>query len=88
MVTIEAAPDATEIDLNNVVDELKGIRYIGKATRCFGGQWRCMAAVGNALCLVEVTVRPTVHVGADPGDEDDRGPRDARLERDLALPWR
>jgi hypothetical protein len=83
MLTIEAAPDATEIDLDGRVDASTGIRYIGKATRVFGGQWRCLAAVGNALCLVEVTVRPAVHVGADPGDEDDRGPRDARLERDL-----
>ena len=88
MVTIEAAQDTTEIDLNNVVDESKGIRYIGKATRFFGGQWRCLAAVGNALCLVEVTVRPAVRIDADPGDEDDRGPRAAQLERDLGLPWR
>jgi hypothetical protein len=75
-VTIDAAPDATEIDLDGIVDETKGIRYFGKARRVFGGQWRCLAAVGGALCIVEVSVRPTVHVGGDPGDES--------LERDLA----
>jgi hypothetical protein len=88
MVTIEAAQDATEIDLDGVVDETRGIRYVGRAKRFFGGQWRCLADVGGALCLVEVTVRPTVHVGGDPGDEDDRGPRDAQLDRDLQASWR
>lgn len=68
---IEAAPDATEIDLNGMTDEATGIRYLGKATRVFGGQWRCLAVVGGAaLCIVELSVRPTVHVGGDPGDED------------------
>jgi hypothetical protein len=75
MVTVEATPNTTEIDLHNVVDEKTGIRYIGKARREFGGQWRCLADVGGALCLVEVSFRPTVHAGGDPGDEDDRGPR-------------
>jgi hypothetical protein len=88
MLAIEAAQDATEIDLDGRVDESRGIRYFGKATRCFGGQWRCLAAVGGALCLVEVTVRPAVHINVDPGDEDDRGSRDQQLDRDLARPWR
>lgn len=32
------------------------IRYIGRATRQRDGTWTCLAAVGLALCLVEVTV--------------------------------
>jgi hypothetical protein len=88
MVTVEAAQDATEIDLDGIVDETTGIHYVGKALRVFGGQWRCLANVGGALCLVEVCIRPTVHVGDDPGDEDDRGERLARLDRDLARPRR
>jgi hypothetical protein len=71
MVTVEAAQNVTEIDLDNVVDQTTGVRYIGNARRTFDGQWRCLAAIGNALCLVEVSLRPTVHVGGDPGDEDD-----------------
>ena len=79
MVTITAEQDAAEIDLNNVVDEKTNLRYIGKANRGFDGRWRCLADVGGALCLVAVTVRPTVHVGNDPGDEneDDHPERDA-----------
>ena len=41
----------------------------------FGDRWRCLANVGGTLCLVELTVRPTVHVDGDPGDEDDRAAR-------------
>lgn len=68
---IEAAADATAIDLDGMIDEAQGIRYIGKATRVFGGQWICLAVLGGSiLCRVEVRVRPTVHVGEDPGDED------------------
>jgi hypothetical protein len=84
MITVEAAPNATEIDVDGLVDEANGIRYLGKATRGFDGRWTCLAQVGNALCTVEVSVRPTVHVEVDPGDEDDRADRDARLDRDLA----
>lgn len=70
-VTAEAVVDAAEIDLDGIVDTSTGIRYVGKAQRAFNGQWRCLANVGGALCLVEVRVRPSVHVGTDPGDEDD-----------------
>ena len=83
MVNVTANADATEIDVDGVVDETTGIRYIGKATKTFGGRWRCLANVGGALCLVELTVRPAVHVDGDPGDEDDRFARKLRLERDL-----
>ena len=71
MVTLTAEQDAVELDVDGVVDETANIRYIGKALRLFDGRWRCLADVGGALCIVEVTVRPTVHVGNDPGDEDD-----------------
>ena len=86
MVEVTANADATEIDVDGVVDETTGIQYIGKATKTFGGRWRCLANVGGALCLVELTVKPTVHVDRDPGDEDDRAPRDVRRDRDLERP--
>ena len=86
MVTIEAASTATEIDLNGIVDESTGVRYLGKARRGFDGRWTCLADVCRALCIVEVSIRPTICVDADPGDEDDRGARDARRDRDLVLP--
>ena len=86
MVTATADADATEIDVDGLFDESTGIQYIGKATKIFGGRWRCLANVGGALCLVELSVRPTVHVDGDPGDEDDRPPRDVRRDRDLERP--
>lgn len=84
MIELVAPADADEIDLDGVVDEKIGVRYLGKARRVFGGQWRCLADVGGALCVVEVTVRPTVHVGRDSGDEDDAGDKRAALDHDLA----
>ena len=86
MVTATAAADATEIDVNDLVNASTGSRYIGKATKTFGGRWRCLASVGGALCIVALTVRPTVHVDSDPGDEDDRAARDVRRDRDLKRP--
>lgn len=71
MIELVAPADAGEIDLHDRVDEAKGIRYIGKARRVFGDRWRCLAAVGEALCLVEITARPTVVIDQDRGDEDD-----------------
>lgn len=82
MVEVTAPADATEINLDGVVDETTGVRYLGKATRDFDGYWLCLADVGGSLCVVEVTVRPTVHAERDPGDEDDRGDRDRQLDRD------
>ena len=83
MVEVTANADATEIDVHGLVDESNGIRYIGKATKTFDGSWVCLANVGGALCRVEVSVRPTVHVDGEPGDEDDRGSRDRRRNRNL-----
>ena len=82
MVTATAQADATEIDVDGLVDTSTGIRYIGKAMKDFDGCWVCLADVGGALCRVEVSVRPTVRVDGDPGDEDDRGLRDR--QQDLA----
>ena len=86
MVIVTANADATEIDVDGVFDESTGIRYIGKAMKDFDGRWLCLADVGGALCRVEVSVRPTIHVNGDPGDEDDRGPRDMKRDRDLGRP--
>lgn len=83
MMTIEAAPDATEIDVDGLIDETTGIRYVGKATKTFGGRWLCLANVGGLLCRVELSINPSVHIDTDPGDEDDRWGRDMRIERDL-----
>lgn len=83
MVTVTVCADATEIDINGVIDETTGIRYIGKAAKGFDGRWLCLADVCGALCRVEVSVIPTIHVNSDPGDEDDRGPRDIKRDQDL-----
>jgi hypothetical protein len=83
MMTVTGDQEATEIDVDGIFDESAGVRYIGKATKTFGGRWLCLANVGGALCRVELTVKPTVHVDGDPGDEDDRWARDLRIERDL-----
>ena len=83
MLTVMADPNATEIDIDGLVDESTGIRYIGRATKTFDDRWMCLADVGGALCRVELTARPTVYVDGDPGDEDDCGPRRRKLERDL-----
>lgn len=83
MVEVTANAGAMEIDVDGLFDETTGIRYIGKATKTFEGRWLCLAQVGNALCRVEVTVKPTVNIDMDPGDEDDRATKRARLERDL-----
>jgi len=88
MVEVTTNADATEIDVDGVVDESTGIRYVGKALKTFDGRWLCLANVGGALCRVELHVAPTIHVNSDTGDEDDRAAKRARLERDLgrALP--
>lgn len=84
MMTVIAEANTIEIDVDGLVDESTGIRYIGKATKTFGDRWLCLAIIGGeVLCRVELTVRPAVHVDGDPGDEDDRGPRRKKLERDL-----
>jgi len=70
VVTVEASIDAGEIDVDGVLDEITGLRYIGKARRQLDGSWRCAADVGGALCLVEISVHPTQHIDRDPGDED------------------
>jgi hypothetical protein len=84
VIELVAPADADEIDLDGVVDETIGVRYLGRARRVFGDQWRCLADVCGALCVVEVTVRPTVRVDCDCGDEDDAGERRAAIDRDLA----
>lgn len=73
MLNVTADANATEIDVDGLVDESTGIQYIGKAMKTYEGHWLCLANVGGALCRVEVTMKPTVHVDGDPGDEDDRG---------------
>lgn len=47
----------TEVDVDGRFDEKSGIMYIGKATRQEDGTWRCLANVGGALCLVEVSIK-------------------------------
>lgn len=32
------------------------IQYIGEAVQQFDGTWRCLANVGGALCVVEVSI--------------------------------
>jgi len=44
-----------EVDLDGYVD-LRGVEYIGKAARQPDGTWRCLAKVGDALCIVEAKI--------------------------------
>ena len=56
----DSMPDVVDVD--GMVDT-KGVRCIGNATRQIDGTWRCLANVGGALCIVEVSIslkRPSV----------------------------
>lgn len=44
-----------EVDVDGLMDR-KGVVYIGKAKRQPDGTYRCLANVGGALCIVEVTI--------------------------------
>ena len=74
MIKVEARSDADEINVDNMVDEVTGIRYIGTARRGLDFRWRCLAEVGNALCLVELTVHPTDGATPAPHCGQDRRP--------------
>jgi hypothetical protein len=43
------------LDIDGRVDS-KGVRYMGAAYEMTDGTWRCLADVGGALCIVEVTI--------------------------------
>ena len=45
------------------------IRYIGRAVHVFDTTYRCLAAVGGALCVVEVTIRPHDDVPPSSGSQ-------------------
>lgn len=47
------------IDVDGMYDQRNGIQYIGNARRRNDGKWVCLANVGGALCLVEVTITKT-----------------------------
>ena len=44
------------LNVNGIVDEKKGVEYLGLATRMANGKWRCAAIVGTAICVVEATI--------------------------------
>lgn len=88
MLEVMTDAGATEIDVDGLVDEGAGIRYLGKVTKMFDGSWRCLADVCGALCLVEVRISPTIHLHHDPGDEDDRTSKEESLARDLGPAYR
>lgn len=48
-----------EVDVDGRVDDRLGIQYFGKAGLQPDGTWRCLANVGGALCVVEVSIRET-----------------------------
>lgn len=48
------APETVSVD--GIVDDVRGIQYIGLATKMASGKWRCLAIVGEALAVVEVTL--------------------------------
>jgi len=45
-----------ELDVDEIVDKKRNIRYIGKATKQIDGKWHCLADYSGALCLVEVNI--------------------------------
>lgn len=49
--------ELTEVDLEGRFDEANQIEYLGKAKLQPDGSWHCLANVGGALCMVEVTLR-------------------------------
>lgn len=54
-IIIVSQTRACEVDVDGIVDD-KGIQYIGKATKQDNGRWLCLAAIGEALCRVEVSI--------------------------------
>lgn len=48
------APETVSVD--GIVDNVRGIQYIGLATKMTSDKWRCLAIVGEALAVVEVTL--------------------------------
>lgn len=46
-----------QIDLDGVIDRDGLVTYIGKATHSNGSKYRCLARVGDALCVVEVDIK-------------------------------
>lgn len=45
-----------QINVDGLVDR-RGVQFIGLATQMFDGTWRCLANVGGAFCLVEVSIQ-------------------------------
>ena len=58
MTQLELQPrDPRRVDVDKVLDCKRDyIQYIGEATQMFDGTWRCLANVGGALCVVEVSI--------------------------------
>lgn len=56
------------IDIDHMYDAKYGeqVQYWGKAVHVFDDIYRCLANVGGALCVVEVTIRPHDHLPPSP----------------------
>lgn len=55
MTQLELPRTGRRVDLDGHVDA-KGVRYIGEAFEQWDGSWRCLADVGGALCIAEVSI--------------------------------
>lgn len=51
-----------DVLVDGIVDEARQISYLGKATHVFDNLYKCLAVVGGALCVVEVTISFHDHV--------------------------
>lgn len=61
------------VDVEGMTDPVRGesVRYMGKATHVFDDVYWCLAVVGGALCVVEVTIRPHDQVPPSPAERVD-----------------
>lgn len=47
---------AQSVDVDGIWDERRQVLYMGTATKQPSGRWHCLAQVGGALCVIEVTI--------------------------------
>lgn len=47
-----------QVNVDGIIDRRHpSVQYLGFATRQENGLWRCLANVGGALCIVEVSIK-------------------------------
>lgn len=60
-----------DVVVDGIVDEARGIQYLGKAVQQPNGRWHALAIVCGSLCAVEVKITlPEGFGDADPANLD------------------